>query len=61
MPKPALREARCAKIPRLDRLARMQPGTPSLVRRFARLTFLNVLANITVPLASLVDMVSFWG
>ena len=33
----------------------MQPQSTSLVRRFARLTFLNVLANITVPLASLVD------
>lgn len=33
----------------------MQPETPSLVRRFARLTLLNVLANITVPMASLVD------
>jgi len=33
----------------------MQPESTSLGRRFARLTFLNVLANITVPLASLVD------
>ena len=33
----------------------MQSQTTSLVGRFARLTFLNVLANITVPLASLVD------
>jgi len=33
----------------------MQAQPSSLVGRFARLTFLNVLANITVPLASLVD------
>lgn len=33
----------------------MQSDSASLMRRFARLTFLNVLANITVPLASLVD------
>jgi MATE family multidrug resistance protein len=33
----------------------MNPRDASLVRRFARLTSLNVLANITVPLASLID------
>jgi MATE family multidrug resistance protein len=33
----------------------MDPCDASLVRRFARLTSLNVLANITVPLASLID------
>ena len=39
----------------LDRLARMPRAPSSLFGRFARLTFLNVLANITVPMASLVD------
>lgn len=39
----------------MDRLASMSSEPYSLMRRFARLTFLNVLANITVPLASLVD------
>ena len=48
-------EGRYTGIMSLDRLARMQAASSSLVRRFARLTFLNVLANITVPLASLVD------
>jgi MATE family multidrug resistance protein len=33
----------------------MVSPAPSLPRRFARLTLLNVLSNITVPLASLVD------
>ena len=33
-------------------------STPShdLRRRFGRLTFLNILSNITVPLASLIDV-----
>ena len=46
----------CGRVVSLDRLAHVRPESSSLVRRFARLTFLNVLANITVPLASLVDI-----
>jgi MATE family multidrug resistance protein len=38
-----------------DRSAPAEPTPPSLGRRFARLTFYNILANVTVPLASLVD------
>ena len=33
----------------------MRTESSSIARRFARLTLLNVLANVTVPLASLVD------
>lgn len=32
-----------------------RPSPPSLLRRFFRLTFLNILANVSVPLAGLVD------
>jgi len=30
-------------------------GSGDLRQRFARLTFLNIISNITVPLASMVD------
>lgn len=33
----------------------MPPSRPTLLRRFWRLTALNILANVTVPLASLID------
>jgi MATE family multidrug resistance protein len=38
-----------------ERSTPADPPPPSLGRRFARLTFYNILANVTVPLASLVD------
>lgn len=39
----------------VERPAPVEPAPPSLGRRFARLTFYNILANVTVPLSSLVD------
>jgi len=45
-------EARAMQLGRTDN---QTPKTGDLRRRFARLTFTNIISNITVPLASLVD------
>ncbi len=44
-----------ARAMQLERTDNQTPKTGDLRRRFARLTFINIISNITVPLASLVD------